>query len=34
MRVWEKARAYLDEKGIKQTAIAKKTGIPTVNLII
>jgi len=29
MRVYEKVRAYLEDKGIKQTAIARKTGIPT-----
>ena len=27
MHVYEKVRAYMDEHGIKQTTIAKKTGI-------
>ena len=28
--VWEKVRVYMTENGIKQTAIAKKSGIPMV----
>ena len=36
MLVYEKVRAYLDEHGIKQTVISKKTGIPlsTFNAIL
>lgn len=29
MHVYEKVRAYITEKGYKQVAIAKKSGIPT-----
>ena len=28
MRVYEKVRAYIDEKGLKQVVVAKKAGIP------
>ena len=36
MLVWEKVKAYIDERGIKQTVLAKKTGIPqsTFNTIL
>ena len=30
MHVYEKVRAYMDDHGIKQTTIAKKTGISLV----
>lgn len=28
MRVYEKVRAYIDDKGLKQVAVAQKAGIP------
>lgn len=28
--VYEKVRAYIDEKGLKQIVVAEKAGIPTV----
>lgn len=28
MKVYEKVRAYLDDRGIKHSAIARKAGIP------
>lgn len=36
MRVYEKVRAYIDENGIKQIAVAHKTNIPvaTFNAIL
>lgn len=30
MRVYEKVRAYIDDKGLKQVAVAQKAGIPKV----
>ncbi len=30
MYVYEKVRAYIDEKGLKQVAVAQKAGIPKV----
>lgn len=30
MCVYEKVRAYIDEKGLKQVAVAQKAGIPKV----
>lgn len=32
MRVYEKVRAYIDEKGLKQVAVAQKMGIPKGNI--
>ena len=36
MLVWQKVKAYVDENGIKQTVLARKTGIPlsTFNAIL
>ena len=30
MKIYEKIRTYLDENGIKQVVVAKKSGIPNV----
>ena len=30
MRVYEKVRAYIDERGLKQKTIAERAGIPNV----
>lgn len=30
MKTYERIRLYLEEKGLKQTAVARRSGIPTV----